>query len=109
MLEQPPLGHKRPLPGLARRFYCPACRDRRRRLTCRHVLEECTAVRATRMKTGITKFLGDCGIAGIPRAMRYKTYVTGRAPDLARLPIKEHLARGGALMELQHSWLEAAQ
>ena len=78
-------------------------------LLSRHVLEECRAVQAARAETGIAKFLSDCRAAGIPRALHYKIFVTGLAPDMTMLPLEAYLARGEALLELQASWLTAPQ
>ena len=85
---------------------CPVCMCL---LLSRHVLEECRAVQAARAKTRIAKFLSDCRAAGVPRALRYKMFITGLAPDMSMLPLEAYLARGEALLELQASWLTASQ
>jgi len=110
LLEQAPLGHKCPRPGRQSRYHhCPACVDmvdRRPRLTCRHVLEACPAVDATRVSSGISAFLADCAARGVPRALHYGMYVSGVTADGSELGLSSYLERGAALAELQDSWIQ---
>jgi len=108
LVDQPPLGHKEPRPNMQRLQWCPACRGMLTdplRLTSRHVLEECMAVEACRIRVGIRAFLSSCRQAGWSQASAYRLYLTGKNEQDIKVSKKDYLLRGASLAVLTDSWL----
>ena len=74
-------------------------------LLSRHVLEDCMAVEACRVREGIRAFLSACRGAGWSRAASFRFYVTGRDKDGLEIAKKDHLLRGASLTRLTDAWL----
>lgn len=107
-MDQPPLGHKEPLPGRGRLLWCPACRGLLESpvpLTSRHVLEDCMAVEACRIREGVRDFFKSCRFAGVSQCRAYKLFLNGMGPDGTKVPRSEHLHRGASLIRLTQTWL----
>jgi len=107
-MDQPPLGHKEPRPGRGRLLWCPACSgllESPTPLTSRHVLEECMAIEACRIREGVRCFFTRCCVVGLSQETAYKLFLNGARPDGTRIPKCEHLQRGASLIRLTESWL----
>ena len=121
-MDQPPLGHKSPRPGMGRLASCPACpafyhapipmssrhipfNILRITVCYRHVLEDCLAVETVRQKEGIRGFLQECNVAGLSSATAFRHYIAGLDAKGNKIDAKEHLSRGGCLMRLTEAWL----
>ena len=107
-MDQPDLGHKKPRQDGVRHATCPACAgmvETPVTLTSRHVLMDCMAVEAVRMKEGIRAFFVDCRAAGRSDATAYAYYVTGKDCSGGAVPVVGHLQRGASLARLQERWL----
>ena len=74
-------------------------------MSSRHVLEDCMAVEACRVREGIRSFLSDCRLAGWSRATSYRFYVSGRDKDGEKIAKRDHLLRGASLARLTDAWL----
>ena len=74
------------------------------RLTPRHVLEECMAVEACRIREGIRTFLAQCRMAGLSHASAYLYYIQGKSAGGSKIPRREHLQRGASLIRLTEVW-----
>lgn len=108
IMDQVPLGHKRPRLGMARLIHCPACRGLVEfpiALTSGHVFHECMAVEGTRIREGIRDYTARCENAGRSKASTIFLYVNGMNPDGEVIHIKEHLLRGASLDILVKMWL----
>ena len=75
-------------------------------LNCRHVLEECEAIEATRRKEGIRNFLDSCREAGLASETSYRYYISGLDANGLPIPVQDHLSRGGSLSRLTQTWLD---
>jgi hypothetical protein len=67
LVDQAPLGHKRPRPGHNRQQWCPVCLVADNvmvKLSCVHLLTECPAVRPTRVALGIESFFVAARLVG---------------------------------------------
>lgn len=71
----------------------------------RHVLEDCVAVEACRVREGIRTFLSECRRAGWSRATSYRFYITGMDEGGVKIPRIDHLLRGASLVRLTDMWL----
>ena len=71
----------------------------------RHVLEDCVAVEACRVREGIRAFLSECRGAGWSRRTSFRYYVTGLDKDGVEISRKDHLLRGASLARLTDAWL----
>ena len=71
----------------------------------RHVLEDCVAVEACRVREGIRTFLSECRRAGWSRATSYRFYITGMDDGGVKIPRNDHLLRGASLVRLTDMWL----
>ena len=108
-LDQPHLGHKAPRKDRIRHKVCPACVgmvESPEALTSGHVLSDCMAVEATRIKEGIRGFIEECRVAGRSSATAHTFYITGKDKSGAAVPVVGHLQRGASLARLQERWLE---
>ena len=125
LMDQPPLGHKAPRPGLGRLAFCPACPaffrapsplSSRHFLVLyiyhnlqsfyRHVLESCMAVETVRQREGIRSFLDECHRAGLSSEAAYRFFISGLDKEGIPIPVKDHLSRGGSLLKLTEEWLD---
>ena len=73
----------------------------------RHVLEDCMAVEACRVREGIRAFLSECRAAGWSRATSFRFYVSGLNKDGVGVSREHHLQRGASLARLTDSWLNS--
>ena len=122
IMDQVPLGNKRPRLGMARLVHCPACRgilETPLLLSSGHVLLNCIAVEGisytlpnifncwlgTRIREGIRDFAVDCSNAGRSAASTHYLYVNGMSPVGEPIKTKEHLQRGKSLDNLTKMWL----
>ena len=108
-MDQPHLGHKAPRKDGVRHKTCPACAgmlEAPKILTSRHVLADCMAVEATRMREGIRDFLDECHVVGRSSAAAFVYYVTGKDKNGEIVPVVGHLQRGASLLRLQEKWVE---
>ena len=107
IVDQQRLGNKAPRPNGARVTDCPACKHLvgRCRLSARHVLEDCVAVRAARERLGINAFFSDCEEIGVDAADAFYYYLNGMDIRGGEIPVSFHLLRGDAILELQEEWL----
>jgi len=108
LMDQPPLGHKEPRPNRQRLHWCPGCIGMLAlplKLTSRHVMEECMAVEACRVRVGIRAFLSSCRQLGWSQASAYRLYVSGRDEHGSKVSQKNHLLRGASLAVLTDTWL----
>merc|ERR1712181_128084 len=99
IMDQVPLGHKRPRLGMARLIHCPACRGLVEfpiALTSGHVFHECMAVEELERASEITRQ----GVRTLEGARRQPLNPDGEVID-----IKEHLLRGASLDILVKMWL----
>ena len=71
----------------------------------RHVLEDCMAVEACRVREGIRAFLSECRAVGWSRVTSYRFYVTGLNEDGVGVSRADHLLRGASLARLTDAWL----
>ena len=71
----------------------------------RHVLEDCVAVEACRVRESIRTFLSECRRAGWSRATSYRFYITGMDEGGVKIPRIDHLLRGASLVRLTDMWL----
>ena len=122
IMDQVPLGNKRPRLGMARLVHCPACRgilETPVALSSGHVLLNCIAVEGisytlpnifncwlgTRIREGIRDFAVDCSNAGRSAASTHYLYVNGMSPVGEPVETKEHMQRGKSLDNLTKMWL----
>ena len=123
-MDQPPLGHKAPRPGMGRLAFCPACPnllqtpsplssrhdfDLLLKIECmfyRHVLEQCKAIETSRSQEGIRTFYDECRSAGLSSETTFRYYILGLNVKGDAISVKDHLSRGGSLMRLTEAWLE---
>ena len=108
LMDQVPLGHKTPRPGLPRLIHCPACRGiipTPLPLNTGHVFSECFAVEGTRVREGIRAFIEDSRKLGKSEKTAHSLYVQGMDQNGAKVSTKEHLKRGAALSALTDMWL----
>ena len=108
IMDQVPLGNKRPRLGMARLVHCPACRgilETPIDLSSGHVLVNCIAVEGTRIREGIRDFAVDCSNAGRSAASTHYLYVNGMSPVGEPVETKEHMQRGKSLDNLTKMWL----
>ena len=75
----------------------------------RHVLEECMAVEACRIRVGIRAFLSRCRQMGWSQASAYRFYLTGKNEQNIKISKKDHLLRGASLAVLTDTWLSTWQ
>ena len=125
LMDQPPLGHKVPRPGMGRLAWCPACPAFFRTpspmssrhiydksfltyvtITFRHVLEDCMAIETVRQREGIRSFLDECHNAGLSSATSYRHYIAGLDAKGIKIDVKDHLSRGGCLLRMTEAWLD---
>ena len=124
LMDQPPLGHKAPRPGLGRLAFSSACTDflqapspmssrhfwfiHYAHITdfCRHVLEDCMAVETARQREGIRNFFDVCWHDGLSSETTYRYYISGLDSKGHSVPVKDHLSRGGSLLRLTEAWLD---
>ena len=71
----------------------------------RHVMEECVAVEACRIRVGIRAFLASCMQLGWSKASAYQLYVSGKDEHGSKVPCKNYLLRGASLAVLTDTWL----
>ena len=57
------------------------------------------------MREGIRSFLDECQAAGRSEKSAHFLYVNGFDSKKSRIPVKDHLQRGGALSKLVEMWL----
>ena len=123
LMDQPPLGHKAPRPGLDGRLaLCPACPGLHRApspmssrhaililisnyVFCRHVFLECTAIESVRKQEGIRSFLDACSNAGLSSVASVRYYISGLDTKGVKIPVKDHLSRGRSLINITEGWL----
>ena len=94
IMDQVPLGNKRPRLGMARLVHCPACRgilETPIALSSGHVLLNCIAVEGTRIREGIRDFAVDCSNAGRSATSTHYLYVNGMSPVGDPIETEEHL------------------
>ena len=71
----------------------------------RHVMEDCMAVEACRVREGIRAFLSECRGAGWSRATAFRFFITGKDKDGVEVTKKTHLLRGASLARLSDAWI----
>ena len=74
-------------------------------LTSRHVLEDCFAVEAWRIREGARTFLTECRMVDWSRATAYRFFISVYKKDGTNVLRKEHRLRGGSLIRLRNAWL----
>ena len=57
------------------------------------------------MREGIRSFMDECAAAGRSEKSAHFLYVNGFDPRRSKIPVKEHLERGGCLARLVEMWL----
>ena len=77
-----------------------------RLMSSRHVLEDCMAIEACRVKEGIRAFLSECRRMGWSRRTAFRFYVSGLDKNGVEITRNQHLLRGARLTRLTDTWLK---
>ena len=75
-------------------------------MSSRHVLEDCLAIEACRVREGIRAFLAECRVLGWSRVTSFRFYVSGLDKNGVGISREQHLLRGASLARLTDTWLK---
>jgi hypothetical protein len=103
ILDQAPLGFKRPLENRQRMRWCPLCPGAD--LSARHVFVNCDCVAGVRRETGIYDFIVECRGKGFGTEDTMAMFLYGIDSDKKAVSAKERYKRGSNLLALQDAWL----
>ena len=98
------LGNRQPILGRQRQSTCPLCPVPTTNCE-QHLVAECSSVSMKRHETGISTFLTQCQLHGLPLPVAFRYYVTGLNFKGEPISKSSILDRGLALHDLRDEWL----